>query len=804
MFRIIPEGVNYKEHVLLKDGLGVLIRPAKPEDKPLIKEFMKRVSRESLMMRFMAAVSEVPDSVIDNMCEGDFKTAGCLVAVINEGGKDRIVGIGNYVGTGNGKSAEVAFLIEDAFQGKGISTILLERLAGLAAANGYIEFEAEVLPDNQPMINVFNSSGFKNHRVWHSDTVHVEFPVSGSKANWERANLRERIAVANSLVPLLRPRTVAVVGASRDENSIGHLIFKNILNAGFRGTVYPINPEADSVNGVKAFSSVEEIPEKIDLAVIAVPAEKVYEVTEKAIHAGTKGFIVVSAGFAEAGEEGVQRQKALVELIRSHGARLIGPSCLGVMNTAKDVRLNASLAPKIMDKGCAGFFSHSAALGLVILEYAMEKGIGFTTFVSAGNRADVSGNDILQYWEEDHETKMAILYLETFGNPRRFVRIARRMSYKKPILCVKSARTAEGRKAAKSKSDVAVLGTRQSEALFRQTGVILTETLEELFDVATVLAHQPLPEGANTGVIANSAGMATIFADAAVSGGLEIPEGGLKNLGAFTSPEHYRQAVFEMLMNEEIHSLLVGYACVGNCGIEPVEDAIRNGVIEAEKKSGKSKPVLLCLMGEAGAIPLVNEEKAEGKLRQFPAFRFPESAARALARIVRYAEFKSKPAGKLVWDENLKGEEAREIVQKYLSGKENDKKTLEVEDETAREILEKFGFAFLPKEVSAPKFAEVHVEPDMLFGPLISVTTAKGRMLRITPLTDRDIEEIHTELHCSRTEALGSALGKVSQMIEEIPWLWELKIHLAFENGLALSPDVYLSLMPGGAKRPDY
>ncbi len=801
MFRILTEGTDFQEHVLLKDGTGLLIRAAKKEDRQQIKEFLKRVSPESLMMRFMAAISEVPDKVIDEMCSGDFKTSGCLVAIVTENNNERVVGIGNYAGTSS-KSAEVAFLIEDAFQGKGISTILLERLAGLAAANGYIEFEAEVLPENQPMINVFNSSGFKNHRVWHSDTVHIEFPVSGSKANWERANLHERIAVANSLAPILRPQTVAVIGASRDVNSIGHIIFKNILNAGFKGTVYPVNPQAESVHGVKAFSSIKEIPDKIDLAVVSVPAEKVYDVIDEAIRNKTKGFVVVSAGFAEAGEEGRKRQKAIVELIRKQGARLIGPSCLGIMNTAKDVRLNASLAPQIMEKGCAGFFSHSAALGLVILDYAIQKGIGFTTFISAGNRADVSGNDILQYWEEDGNTKMAILYLETFGNPRRFVRIARRMSYKKPILCVKSARSPEGRKAAESKSGQTSGDVKQTTALFRQTGIILTETLEELFDVAVVLAHQPLPAGNKVGIIANSSGMTTIFADAAVSRGLEIPDGGMINLGAFTTSEHYEKAVYVSLINDDVHSLLVGYACVGNCNIQAVEEAIRKGVIKAEEKTDKKKPVLLCLMGEVGAISLVKE--ANGKEpRQFPSFRFPESAAHALAKVVRYSLFRQKPAGNLVWDESLKGEEARNIVQKIIEGK-GPNKPVEVTQKEISSIFEIFGFQPLLAESKRKMFAHIEVEPDPIFGPLISVKAPQGNMLRITPLTDRDLEEIYTEIKCNRTEILGKALGRISQMIEELPWLWRLSIDLSLNEELKYLPDATLSLMPGGAKRPEF
>ncbi|HKB85453.1 MAG TPA: GNAT family N-acetyltransferase, partial [Ignavibacteriaceae bacterium] len=467
MFRIIPEGLTYKERVLLKNGQGLIFRPAVLTDIPKVESFMTRVSRESLRMRFMASISQVSSDVIKQLCSGDFKTSGCLVALTGDNKDSQIVGLGNYIAAGNGHTAEVAFLIEDDFQGKGIGTLLLERLAGLAAANGFIEFEAEVLPDNQPMINVFKSSGFERYQVWSSDTVHIELPVGSAGALWEITGLRERISVANSLIPLLRPKVVAVIGASRDTSSIGNIIFKNILSAHFTGTIYPINPHTNSVNGIKTYAYIKDVPEKVDLAVIAVNAEKVYDVARESIQAGAMGLVVVSAGFADAGEAGLERQRKLAELVRAHGVRLLGPSCLGVMNTDPKVRLNASMAPEIMPPGHTGFFSHSAALGLVILDYALEKGVSFTTFVSAGNRADVSGNDLLQYWEEDPNTKMAILYLETFGNPRRFVRIARRMTNKKPILCIKSGKSIAGRRTTELKSGAIRAGEREVEALFQ-------------------------------------------------------------------------------------------------------------------------------------------------------------------------------------------------------------------------------------------------------------------------------------------------------------------------------------------------
>ncbi len=805
MFRIIPEGLDYKEHVLLKNGQGIFFKPAVINDIHLVESFVKRISQESLRMRFMATVSTVTGDFIKELCSGDFKLKGCLLAITGEKEELKVVGLGDYISTGNGRSAEVAFLIEDSYQGKGIGTLLLERLAGLAAANGFIDLEAEVLPDNQSMINVIKSSGFKNHHVWSLDTLHIELPVNNAAALWEMTDLRERIAVANSLIPLLSPKVVTVIGASRDTSSVGNMIFRNILMANFTGTVYPINPQAISVNGIKAYSSAKELPEQIDLAVIAVPAEKVQEVAEEAVEAGAKGLVVVSAGFSDSGEEGKLRQKNLVDFVRAHGVRLLGPGCLGLMNTNPEVSLNASLAPKILPPGQAGFFSHSAGLGLVILNYALEKGIGFTTFISAGNRADVSGNDLLQYWEEDINTKMAILYLETFGNPRRFVRIARRMTYKKPILCVKSARSSAGRKTIEAKSGVVAAGLPEMEALFQQTGIILSPTLQDLFDVALVLAHQPLPRGNRVSIIANSAGMATIFADASEMNSLKIEEPGVVDLGAFASPFMYEVAVKEALVNENVDSLFIGFACIGNCNTEKIAEAVRRGANAAEEKTGIEKPVLLCLMGEAGTISLVNDTKNKNSNHKFPAFRFPELAVNALGRIVRYVEFRKQPLGKLAWFENVKAGEARELVHEILSKAANTRQLIEVNKDHASKMLNCFGIDLTDSLTKNSMLFSIKVRPDPLFGPLIEIKVSEAQtILRITPLTDRDIEEIIQGMNLEKDCGISQVLGRISQMIEEIPWLWTLEAQMVTGNEPILISDVSITLKFGGAKRPSY
>ncbi len=806
MFRIIPEGLSYNEHVLLKNGQGVLLKPATQNEISLVDSFMKRISQDSLRMRFMASISKVSDKIINELCNGDFTQSGCLLALTGEDNDTKVVGLGNYISAGNGRTAEVAFLIEDEYQGRGIGTVLLERLAGLAAANGFIELEAEVLPDNQPMMNVFKSSGFEKHRVWDSDTVHIELPVNGASALWELADLREKIAVANSLVPLLRPKVIAVVGASRDTSSIGNIVFRNILAANFDGTVYPINPQAVSVNGIKAYSSAKELPEPVDLAVIAVPAEKVQKVAEELIQKGVKGFLVVSAGFADAGPEGIQRQKMLVDLARAHGTRLLGPSCLGLMNTDPEVRLNASLAPKIMSRGQIGFFSHSAALGLVIMDYAREKGIGFTSFVSAGNRADVSGNDLLQYWEEDQNTKIAILYLETFGNPRRFVRIARRMTYKKPILCVKGARSIAGKKTIEAKSGIHNVGNQEVEALFQQTGIILAPSLENIFDIALVLSSQPLPKNNRVNIIANSSGMATLFADACEMNELVIENSGVIDLGAFTSPANYEIAVRDSLLNENVDSLLVGFACVGDCNVEQYSEAIRKGVSAAEEKTNIEKPVLLCLMGASGTVSLAEDTSNKNISRKFPTFRFPESAVNALGKIIRYVDFRKQPLGKLVWYDDVKADEARRFVHSILSREASQQEIIELNKSADAETLIKyFGIQTIDITPVSSDIFKIKIKPDSLFGPLLEVKAQNTQpILRITPLTDRDLEEIMKELKLDKESGIGQVLGRVSQMIEELPWIWSLEVQAINDSIPLIIQNASMSIKPGGVERPTY
>ena len=808
MFRIIPDGKSFSEYALLRNGESILLRVATPEDIPAVEALMQGVSRESLQMRFMGAIAYVSRSTIEFMCSGEPHDRLSLLAIVGQEPGERVIAIGNYISLGVGGKAEVAFLVHDEFQGRGISTLLLERLAGIAAGYGFIGFEAEVLYENQSMIDVFTGSGFEVCQAeGGGGCIHVQFPVSGLASLRERAELRDRIAAANSLVPLLKPRAVAVVGASRDPAAVGSMIFRAILRGGFTGTVYPVNNQTASVQSVRAYPSVKELPECADLTVVAVPAAKVLEVAEEALRAGTKALLVVTSGFAETGPEGEASQRELLALVRSHGARLVGPNCLGVMNTHPDICLNASLAPELVPQGRIGFFSHSAALGLVILNYASERGLGFSTFVSAGNRADVSGNDLLQYWEEDVSTDVALLYLETFGNPRRFARVARRLSYKKPILCVKSARSRAGAAAAHAHIGAIAMSDTNVDVLFRQAGVIRAETLEEMFDVSLLLANQPLPRGNRVAIISNSGGVLTICADACDANGLSVEGTGAVDLGALATVEAYEKAVQEAVEHDDVDALVVIFACIGGCDPKVVGRGIRRGVLRGERKTGVAKPVLLCLMGQAGIVRLHGEGTSDSagaaSRHVFPSYRFPESAALALSRVVQYAGYRRRPGGHFVWYDDVDAGAARQEVTALLSDGTED--LVWLEGERAWRLLALFGIATgVVKETgtsAAADHALVEVVSDPSFGPLIRLSRpGLPPVVRITPLTDHDVREIVESAGIPLECGVGELLGRMSQLIEELPWLkaMQAEIHRVEQTpgscGVVLEATVRIAL----------
>ena len=459
--------------------------------------------------------------------------------------------------------------------------------------------------------------------------------------------------MSNELDGLLRPRSIAVVGASRRPGTIGWQILHNLVTHGYKGVVYPVNPGARSIHSIPAFPSVEEIPGEVEMAVIVVPKQHVLDVVEQCGRKGVDGIVVITAGFKEVGGEGVERERALVEKVREHGMRLVGPNCMGLLNTSDDFAMNATFAPTMPPPGPSSFMSQSGALGVTILDYAAEYGIGINHFVSVGNKPDVSGNDLLEYWEDDEGTRVILMYLENFGNPRRFTRIARRVTRKKPIVVVKSGRTTAGARAASSHTGALAGADVATDALLAQCGVLRADSVEDLFDLAMTLEEQPVPNGNRVAIVTNAGGPGIIIADACESAGLEVvelaagtqrrlretfpAEASVRNpvdMIASATAESYRVALDVVLADENVDAAIAAF--VPPLGIRQVDVA---SAIVAARRRHEEKPVLAVLMGREG-LP---EGRAELHDAGIPAYRFPESASRALAGLCRYRRWLERP-----------------------------------------------------------------------------------------------------------------------------------------------------------------
>ncbi len=518
---------DYAADALLRDGTSVHIRAIRPDDRGEIARGFAELSPEAVYFRFFRVKQRLTDAELRHFTQLDFVRAAALVATLRVEDEERIIATARYAVTDDAPApphrAEIAFTVGDPFQGRGLGTLLLEHLIVIARANGIAEFEADVLGENNRMLSVFAKSGFRVTRSLADGVFHITFATAETPEHAAVSTLRERTAAAESLRALLAPRAVAVVGASRRPGSIGAALFENLRRTGFRGPVFPVHPSAGAVAGVPCHPTVESIGQPVDQAVIAVPAAGVLEAVRDCARAGVRGVVVVSAGFAEASEAGRVMQRALVDLVRSSGMRLVGPNCLGVVNTDPAIALNATFAPTWPAPGVVGMLSQSGALGLAILDHLQSLNLGVSTFVSVGNKADVSGNDLIAYWADDPRTQVVLLYLESIGNPHTFARLAPQVAREKPIVAVKSGRSATGRRAARGHSaargnlDVAV------DAFFEHSGVIRTATLEGMFDVAALLSTQPAPPGPRVGVVTNAGGPGILLADACDARDLVLP-----------------------------------------------------------------------------------------------------------------------------------------------------------------------------------------------------------------------------------------------------------------------------------------
>lgn len=725
---------QWEADVVLSDGGTAHLRPIRPEDADLLRAFHARLSPESIYYRFFSPRPQLSDREVEHFTTVDHDRRAALIATI----AGEMVAVVRYdLLTDRRETAEVAFLVEDAHQGRGLGAVLLEHIAAAARERGVRRFVASVLPDNRRMTRVFREAGYRAEQRFEEGVIELVLDLEPTDTSLEVMTAREHRAEARSIQRLLFPRSVAVIGASRAEHSVGQTVLRNLLAGDFSGPVYPVHPTAVAVAGVRAYASVLEIPDDVDLAVVAVRADAVHEVVEECAGKGVRGLVVVSSGFGEVGEEGRAAQEQLVRLARAYGMRVVGPNCLGIANTDTDVRLNATLAPTMPGRGPVGFFSQSGALGIAILQRTAARGLGLSTFVSAGNRADVSGNDLMQYWEEDPATRAVLLYLESLGNPRKFARLARRLGRRKPIVAVKSGRSTQGVPIGHA-ARALTLPDHAVSALFEQAGVIRVDDLAELFDVAQVLAYQPLPAGDRIAIIDNSNSLGLLAQDEAVALGLQVRP--RIDLGPRADADDYEAALAGALDDDTVDAVVALFTppTIGGYDVRVPERILR---LAAEGR----KPIVATYLGTEGMPADLRVTGPDGMAAEgsVPSYTAPEDAVRALAYVIRYARWRRRPPGRMPVFEDVDRAKARELVAAWLG----DGGPVDVAPDQAAELLACYGIGLAGGTDGVA--TRIVVREDPSFGALISFGIAdetaellEDRAYRLSPLADAEAAEM--------------------------------------------------------------
>jgi acetate---CoA ligase (ADP-forming) len=703
--------------VILRDGGTLRLRPPGAGDADEVVGFFAALSERSLYLRFHGALR--PSArLVEPFLDPDWIERGSLLGTL----EDRIVALASYARLRDPATAEIAFAVADEEQGRGIGTRLLEQLALRAAEAGIGSFVAEVMAENRAALAVFADAGFEVARELEGGEVELRFPIGATEGFRARVEERDHVAVAASLRPFFEPKSVAVVGASRRRGSIGGELFRNVLEADFVGAAYPVNRGGEPVAGVRAFTSIEEIPDPVDLAVVCVPGAQVLDAARAALERGVRALCVISSGFAETGADGLERQERLLELVRAHGARLVGPNCLGIASSAP--RLNATFAPRALPPGRIGFSSQSGALGLALLEKATERRLGFSAFVSIGNKADVSSNDLLEWWEEDDATDLVLLYLESFGNPRKFGRLARRVARRKPILALKAGTTGAGARAASSHTAALAGSDAAVDALFRQAGVLRARTLEELVDVAALLSRQPLPRGRRVAVVTNAGGLGILCADACEAAGLELPqlaaetraalaehlpaEASVANpvdlLGSATAAT-YAATLPPLLADSHVDALIALFVPPVVAGAEEVATAIA----ETVERAAADKPVLVVVISAEGMPHALRAEDSP-----VAAFLYPESAAHALGLAAERAEWLRRPSGAVPALDDVDPAATRAVLDEGW-----------LEPAAVRALLAAYGIPLVEERLAATADEAVAAVAELGF-PVVVKTAAAG------------------------------------------------------------------------------
>ena len=692
--------------VLLQDGTIARVRDAVPEDRDQLVDLHIQLSDLGRYRRFFHVghfdSAHFVDQLLPQLARGD---AVAKVAVVD----GRIVALASATSTGDG-AAELGLVVADQHAHRGLATLLLEHLAVAATGAGMTELVAYVLADNAAVFDVLRHVGFDITSTPHQETVEVRFPIRLTDRVLEAMITREQRADADSLRALLRPRSVAVIGASRHEDHAGHQVVRNLLRAGFTGKVYPVNPHCDYLLGLRCYGSISEVA-PVDLAIVAVPAAQVLEVVRECADSGVRDLVILSSGFAEAGPDGRRLQDEILAIARGAGMRVVGPNCLGIANTDPDVRLDATFSPTSAGHGRVAMMAQSGAVGIAVLQRADELGVGLSALISSGNKADVSCNDLLMYAAEDDATDVVALYLESFGNPRKFSRLARRLAARKPIVALIGGSSHAGRQAAIGHTSSAVTSSTAVDALFQQCGVIGVQGLEQLLQTTSVLANQPLPAGRRVGIISNAGGPAVLAADACESVGLSlatlsaetmarireiVPDASSErmpvDLGSGVGCEAYAEVVSTVARSGEVDMLVLMRTPLPALSYAAFARALRTSLRAGQGADTPPVTTVAVMLDTQGPSRPIRAGS-----HHVPVFAFPEDAARALGPIATYAEWRAAPRVPVAETAAGSRAAARDVVDRTLRATPAGGRLAEPD---VRQLLAAYGIGVLPSVVA--------------------------------------------------------------------------------------------------------
>ncbi len=769
--------LHWEADVVLADGRPVHLRPVRPQDGPALAELHQRLSAQSVYFRFFAPKPRLSEEEVFRFTHVDYADRVALVAVSGS----ELIGIGGYDRI-NEQQAEVAFIVRDDLQGRGLGSVFLEHLAAAAREHGISRFTAEVLPSNGRMLATFREAGYVLSQHLEQDVISVAFDIEPTVQSRAVIASREHRAEARSLSRLLNPGSIAVVGASRRPGSVGHALLQHLVGSGFSGSVIAVHPHAEQILTVRCVPHLRQAPAPVDLAVVAVPAHAVDEVLEDAAAAGVIGLVVVSGGFADSGAAGIVHQRSLVDQARLLGVRIVGPNALGLVNTDPQIKMNASLVSQMPAHGRVGFFCQSGALGSSILRRLQSRGLGISTFVSAGNRADVSGNDLLQYWQDDEDTGIVLLYLESMGNARKFARLVRRIAPIKPVLMVGSpgAEVPSGHLSRSSElSRSAVAG------LLEACGLVTLAGVDRMLDLATVLACQPMPTGAGLGIVGNSDALAVLAANAAGRHSCQVPNRPA-TFPRDASAERYRLEVRQALARPEVGVALVIH-------VPPVEGMDDEGILQTLAEIGldAGKPIVAVMQG-TGPTTAIRES--------IPVFEDVEDALAAIGSMMSLAAWRRELAREPAPPAEVESDTLVAIVRSAVG----DQPTT-LDGEAAVTLLAMTGLAVTLGREKVTSGCRIALQTDALYGPVVSVSLddpaaiALGDVsVRLAPLHRDQADEAVAALKSlpvvmnwadgksGQTASITQACGRLADAMHRVSWLpaWAPQVCQVQINGL--------------------